>query len=263
MTTSERLEDRQRDRQRWLTAASAVLDADASVVAAWLWGSEGRGDADALSDYDLFVAVAREGDIECVHERFGDFGDVQWCREVPFNAPTRGRYFTVGYPAAVEPLPIDWYWQPAAHAVIGTDTRVLIEKTPIRRVAVETFATFTPMDERPSPHPDDPIERLNGLLQWFWSMYGPVAKKIARGQTTEAAEQVGLLDGVLALSLDRIGEAHRPVVGDPLEALQALAERMEAIGPALRASGATPPDTTKAWRSLQVASDLVQEGWRR
>jgi hypothetical protein len=101
---------------------------------------------------------------------------------VPYNAPPAGRYFTVGYPAAAEPLPIDWYWQLADVAAIASDTLVLFEKSPLRRVALETFATFTPMNERPSPHPDDPVERLEGLLVWFWSMCGPMAKKIARGR---------------------------------------------------------------------------------
>ena len=261
MGIAERLLQRQRDKERWLSTAVTILEADASVVGAWLWGSEGRGDADALSDLDLFVAVSDSRIIETIHERFHAFGEVQWCREVPFNAPTRGRYFTVGYPAAVEPLPVDWYWQPAANAVIGTDTRVLIEKSPLRRVSVETFATFTPMEERPSPHPEDPVERLGALLVWFWSMYGPLAKKIARGRQDEAAGEVRLLDGVLALALEHLGAPHEAATAAPLDALQDLADRMEAIHPDLAALGVTPPDTTKARHSLAFAADAVRAGW--
>lgn len=232
------------------------------MVAAWLWGSAGRGDADVLSDLDLFVSVADRSAIDTVDDRFDSFGEVLWCREVPYNAPAEGRYFTVGYPAAVEPLPIDWYWQPAAVATIGTDTRVLIEKSPLPRVVVDTFATFTPMEDRPSPHPEDPVERLEGLLVWFWSMYGSLAKKIARGHVDQAAEQVLLLDGVLALALDHIGERHAPISGAPLAALQVLADRMEAIHPALESAGLALPDTAKARDSLGLAVDLVSAGWR-
>lgn len=258
----ERLVERERDRDGWLRRAVALFEDDDSVVAAWLWGSAGRGNADALSDLDLFVAVADRTAIDTVEERFDSFGDVQWCREVPYNAPAEGRYFTVGYPAAVEPLPIDWYWQPAPAATIGTDTCVLIEKSPLPRVPVDTFATFTPMEDRPSPHPEDPVERLEGLLAWFWSMYGSLAKKIARGQLDEAAGQIPLLDGVLALARDHTGERHAPTAGPPLAALHVLADRMEAIHPALQRTGVTPPDTAKARHSLALAVDLVSAGWR-
>jgi predicted nucleotidyltransferase len=258
----ERLIERERDRDRWLRRAVRLLESDESVVAAWLWGSAGRGDADALSDLDLFVAVADPSAIDTVHERFDTFGEVEWCREVPYNAPAEGRYFTVGYPAAVEPLPIDWYWQPAGVATIGTDTRVLIEKSPLPRVPVDTFATFTPMEDRPSPHPEDPVERLEGLVVWFWSMYGSLAKKIARGQLDQAAGQVRLLDDVLALALDHVGHRHDPISGEPLAALQVLADRMEEIQPALETAGVTSPDTAKARHSLGLAVDLVHAGWR-
>jgi len=257
----EGLLERERDRDRWLRRAVRLLEGDQSVVAAWLWGSTGRGAADALSYLDLFVAVADRSTLDTVHERFDTFGEVQWCREVPYNAPREGRYFTVGYPAAVEPLPIDWYWQPAQVATIGTDTRVLIEKSPLARVPVDTFATFTPMEDRPSPHPEDPLERLEGLLVWFWSMYGPLAKKIARGQLDQAAEQVLLLDGVLAAALDHVGKRHDPISGAPLAALHVLADRMEAIHPALARAGVTHPDTAKARHSLGLAVDLINAGW--
>ena len=259
----ERLGERERDRDRWLRRAVHLLERDDSVVAAWLWGSVGRGDADALSDLDLFIAVADRSALDAIHERFDRFGEVQWCREVPYNAPVDGRYFTVGYPAAVEPLPIDWYWQPASVATIGTDTRVLIEKSPVRRVRVDTFATFPPMEDRPSPHSEDPVERLEGLVVWFWSMFGSLAKKIARGQLDEAAEQVRLLDGVLAVALDHVGERHRPITHAPVTALPILADRMEAIHTALRRAGVTPPDPAKARQSLALAVDLVNVNWRR
>jgi hypothetical protein len=147
-------------------------------------------------------------------------------------------------------------------ATIGTDTRVLIEKSPLPRVPVETFATFTPMEDRPSPHPEDPVERLEGLLVWFRSMYGSLAKKIARGQLDQAGEEVRLLDGVLALPLDHIGKRHDPISGAPLEALQVLADRMEAIHPALGRRGVARLDTAKAQHSLDLAGDLVAAGWR-
>jgi hypothetical protein len=262
----EQLAQRADDRRRWLEHATRVLAGDSTVAAAWLWGSEGRGDADELSDFDLFVIVHDAAEIASVHERFFAFGEVQWCREVPFNAPTGGRYFTVGYPAAVEPLPVDFYWQPASDAVLGTDARVLVEKAPIRRVDVETFATFTPMADRPSPHPDDPRQRLEGLLVWFWSMFGSLSKQLARGQDEQAAEQVPLLDGVLALALAELGRPHSPLAGVPvLVSLRHLAAQMEALHDDLASIGLEVPGpaaTKKAWTSLDVADELRAAGWR-
>jgi hypothetical protein len=256
------LEQRQRDRQEWLANAIALFEADDSVVGAWLWGSEGRGEADALSDFDLFVALADEQHLESIEDRFGAFGYVRWCREVPFNAPVGGRYFSVGFPATVQDLPVDFYWQPAAMAVVGVDARVIVEKRPLPRADVETFATFVPMDERPSPHPEDPTLRLSGLLAWFWFMFTPTAKKIARRQMEESRQQVALLDGVLALAMEHVQRPHRPVAGNPLEALSSLAEEMESIHADLRGVGVDTPDTADARRAVDFASEAVRAGWR-
>ena len=47
--------------RRLVDGAVAVLSADERVQAAWLHGSVARGDADALSDVDMIVAVADDG----------------------------------------------------------------------------------------------------------------------------------------------------------------------------------------------------------
>ena len=100
-----------------------------------------------------------------------------------YNAPSGGRYFSVGYPGPLQPLSIDWYWQPQAHAAIGSDTRILVEKQRIPRVPATTFETFPNVrDAVPYRRPEDPRERLEGVLQWFWFMFGPLSKQLARGQ---------------------------------------------------------------------------------
>lgn len=71
--------------ERWST--------DARVVGAWLWGSEGTGTADALSDFDLFVVLADGGSpegLDNVETWFPQYGEVLWLREVPFDAPIGG-----------------------------------------------------------------------------------------------------------------------------------------------------------------------------
>ena len=261
----ERLRARVAQRAAWIAAATAGFADDPSVVAAWLWGSEGRGDADALSDFDLFVALDGDaGSIDTVDERFAQFGETLWVREVPYNAPAEGRYFSVGYAAALVPLGIDWYWQPASAAQIGADTRVLVEKVPLPRSDLQTFRLFPNVaNEVAYRHPDDATERLQGLLVWFWSMFGSLGKQAARGREEQVVEQVPLLEGVLALAADHVGEP-QPELREaaPLRRLRELADRMQAMHPRLRVAGIEVPDTTQAFEWLALAEDLRAEGWR-
>jgi predicted nucleotidyltransferase len=80
-----------------------------AVVAVWLWGSGGRGDDDALSDWDIFVALADASDLTQLDpaRRVGQFGDVLSWHEDSFNAPTEGRYVAAAYPGPYSPMPVD------------------------------------------------------------------------------------------------------------------------------------------------------------
>ena len=55
------LTEHQAEREAWLAETIVQLEADERVDAAWLFGSLGRGDADELSDVDLFVTTLRMG----------------------------------------------------------------------------------------------------------------------------------------------------------------------------------------------------------
>lgn len=254
-----------RARRSWLDSAARAWRDDPSVVAAWLWGSEGRGTADALSDYDLFVVLANESSLDGVDARFEAFGEVLWAREVPYNAPEAGRYFTVGYPGPVLPVAVDWYWQPSSHAVIGGDTRVLFEKTPLAHASTPTFELFPNVrDAVPFPQPDDPREQLEGLLVWFWFMFGPLSKSAARGKVDSLAEQIPLLEGVLAIASRHVNVEHHPVsAGDPVGAVRVLADRMTALDSRLATHGIVVPEAERqlgreAWA---VAEGLIADGW--
>jgi len=225
-------------------------------------GSEGAGTADALSDFDLFVVLADEVSLDGVEQRLDDFGDVLWRREVPYNAPAGGRYFSVGYPGPLQPASIDWYWQPHAHAVVARDTRILVEKQRLPRVPDATFETFPNVrDAVPYQQPDDPRERLEGVLRWFWLMFGPLSKKVARRQRDQLLEQGPLLDGAVALAASYAGRRHEPLAATGQVAdLRALAERMLEIHPALDI--AVPEEDTRAALAMIAAAEgLVAEGW--
>ena len=108
--TSDRLKERASRRTEWIESAAKRFEADPSVAAAWLFGSEGRGDADELSDVDLIVALVDKDEaalaerLAAVEGDFADLGDVVGVVERPERALPGGRSFVVSYPAPVEPL---------------------------------------------------------------------------------------------------------------------------------------------------------------
>ncbi len=264
---AEHLGERQQARVDWLERAIDQWSDDPCVAGAWLWGSEGTGTADALSDYDLFVALsvsAAHEQLELVDSWFPRYGQVRWSRESQYNAPTGGRYFTVGYPAPLVPLGIDWYWQPEAFVQVGSDTRILVEKHPLPRVATPTFQLFPNVRTKtPFVHPDDPRERLEGRLRLFWSMYGALGKWAARGQDARVARELPRLSAVVDLAADH-ASTKRPAIGDaerPLAALRRLADEMTDLHPSLANAGVRVPDTETSWTSLLLAEALRADGW--
>ncbi|MEO6597049.1 MAG: hypothetical protein ABIP94_20075 [Planctomycetota bacterium] len=181
---------------------------------------------------------------------------------MPYNAPAGGRYFSVGYPGPLQPVSIDWYWQPRTQARIGLDTRVLIEKHPIPRIRASTFETFPNVrDAVPFQPPEDPRERLEGALTWFWFMFGPLSKKVARGHRDQLLEQVPLLDGAVALAAQEAGLDHTPITATGgASDLRALADRMLALQPMLDVD--VPDEHTRtALEMLALAEGLLAEGW--
>ena len=183
MSTAGAIRERAAARRHWLDQALGQLQVIPAVVAVWLWGSGGRGDDDALSDWDIFVAWDDAADVGGLDaEWFRRFGEVLWWHEDPYNAPTEGRYVAAGYPAPYTLLPVDWYLQPASAAQIGTDTRILLERSPLPRVPAETYKLFPSVTHAvESVLPTDPGERVQHQLDWFWFMYAPMAKWAARG----------------------------------------------------------------------------------
>src|SRR5829696_2689027 len=95
------LEPRRAEHDALLEQALALLEADDRVAAAWLFGSRGRGDADALSDIDL-VVVAHDAHLEALKEERRELvarlGAPLLIQDLPRNAPPGGAYLLVLYP---------------------------------------------------------------------------------------------------------------------------------------------------------------------
>jgi hypothetical protein len=265
VSTAGVIRERSVARRRWLDHAVGQLEAIPAVVAVWLWGSGGRGDDDALSDWDIFVAWHDASEIADLDAGwFRRFGDVLWWHEDPFDAPREGRYVATGYPAPYSPLPVDWYLQPASAARIGTDTRVLLEHSPLSRTPVETFALFpTVTNDVDFVLPTDPVERVQHQLGWFWFMYAPMAKWAARGDEDRTRDQLEGLNRVLREAADLVGQQPlTPSEGDAFGTVRALGDAMTSLHPALRSVGVElPSEVTERLRAYDEANEIRRRGW--
>lgn len=266
MDVRAELAQRQRDRVDWLEQAVVDWRADDRVVAAWLWGSGGRGTDDALSDWDLFIATAGTASMDLLGgaDWFSRFGTVAWVRENEYNAPADGRCFSVGYPVAFEPLAIDCYLQPASAAIIGTDTRVLLEKTPVPRAEQETFALFPNVaSQTPYALPTDPAQRLGERLAWFWFMFSPLAKWLARRDDRRVNDQLPGMHDVLTEAAHFVDDTIPALPGDaePVSQVRWLADHMTKIQPALSARHVRIPDNDSAYEQLDTAQRIHESGW--
>jgi hypothetical protein len=239
---------RRAERDALLARAVAGLRADPRVAGAWLLGSLGRGDGDALSDIDLCVVV-RDADVAAVLAERRAFvaraGPPLLLLDVPRNAPPGGAYLLVLYPGAAGPLHVDWYWRPRTGTVVPHDGRVLLDRVGL------------PVAAPPAPPTD--AARAAAATQdavFFWAMAPIAAKYIARGWPEAGRDLLRLmaqaLDRVLAYAAPAAprgppGRRRRGLPGRPrgqLAALRAMAREMAGLTPRLPLlGGSVHPDT--------------------
>ena len=281
--TSDRLQDRARRRAAWLEAAAVRFEQDDRFAAAWVFGSEGRGDADELSDLDVFVAVA---DVDTRSGRgaeellagldeatFKEFGDVLEVVDVSERAPEGGRAFVVAYPAPVERLTVDWWFQAAGSVQLGNDVRVLVDKVGIPAASPPIATTSMLPGGGPiragGPAPRRAarrIERLQERVTWFWTMAPIVAKWLARGwidrADTELERLAAVVDEATAfLSRPPPERQTEPGAVRPLSRLRAAMVELSQLHEGLAEAGLSVPATDTAYGWLELAEDLEAERW--
>jgi hypothetical protein len=281
--TAERLRQRARRRGDWIAAAVDRFEGDRDVAAAWLFGSEGRGEADELSDLEVIVAVAdAAADRVLPHvgsATFAAFGDVLSCTDVAERAPEGGRAFVVAYPAPVEPIRVQWWFQRAGLLRLGSDARVLVDKVGMS-VAEPPLSTSSMLwggadaaktggggggSGRPST--SRRVDRLQERVAWFWSTAPSVAKWLARGWTDRAEPDVERMVGVVeeATAFLNRQPPERSVDPDgpirPLSRLRAVMVELASLSDALAAAGVELPSTDRAYGWLELAEDLEAERW--
>ena len=245
---------RQTERDTLLHRIEAALRADERVVAAWLAGSLGRGNADALSDIDLWVIVRDEA-IEAVAADPRAFvaGIGSPCLNIdePHDPLPGGVFrFHTHFPSETGAHNVDWYWQAASRATWPVGTVLLFQRVPIPAA--------------PPPELLAPAElqaRLEEQLSLFWTTVVIAAKNVGRGRTTAFLRQVGFL--AQQLDTQRWLTDHRTVptfddvrpaeLGTPfpttaatqLSLLNDYLATMDALEPRLVALGATIPEEGK------------------
>lgn len=250
MSIAEQLSEKVRERTDLIRVATTALHFDERVVAVWLAGSIGRGDADAYSDIDLWVAI-RDGAMDAVREGRRQFVEVLGrpilISEAPQNAPPGGAYLWTFYPGKHGPQHVDWNWLPEAGAKIPADTQVLFDKVGL---------THAEESVREPPTEAELSSALTQECAFFWGMCAVIAKYIARRRRYDVLN----LMTILADTSDKIkwllGEGKLksykeslsdevPLSTEPREQLgllRNLATNLELeVGPVVEAAGGQVP----------------------
>ncbi len=250
------------------------LKADTRVVAAWLSGSFGRGDAaiDAWSDLDLHIAVEDESfsaflsDRDTLYTHVGHPLLIQ--PDMASSSQPESRFQLVIFPGPIE---VDWIVGPASQAVRPQETVIL-------------FARKTIPIDIPAPLPLAALRDMaSDSLIFFWAMAPIVVKYAARGESRRASSQIDLLTGAFiriwrlvklpdgpnpdAMGQNRATEPELDAILprlewtiDPpraLDVIRALCTEVERLHPSLENMGVSipvgMPDATAAMTDLAQA----------
>ncbi|HYP40620.1 MAG TPA: nucleotidyltransferase domain-containing protein [Chloroflexia bacterium] len=262
MSGVESLQIRHEERAALLQRAIEVLTEDRRVVAAWLFGSLGRGDADDLSDIDLWLVVADEHmeDMRSTRREYiCSLGKPLLIEDAPQNAPPGGAYLLVLYGGVAGPHQVDWYWQPQSSACLPQDARVLFDRVDIQPAEPPSAMTH-----------EARIEAATGKCAFFWAMVNITAKKIARREAWAVLRMLDMLKytsdemhWLVGIRDER--PTHRtgftvPPPVQPIEQLvllRELAEGMEALSPELAKLGSDV--SLEAIRQSYKFMGVVQE----
>lgn len=248
-------------RDALLEQITATLQADSRFLAAWLGGSFGRGEADEVSDIDLFVVVAdaearalcaypaltSAGSVPARLALFTLFGEPANLHENHNNAPVGGSFSAVLY--RNPPVIVDWTLVPQSVARRSPDTRLLFDraKIPLRSpedqgapVAEPDNLLLIEPETHGSAEEAALAERAAHISEreaFFWMLAAITAKYIQRGASDAAAEMFEFINSVVIEIEDLLDREPGPVEFDPHASqaeqkkhLRRLCERVESLG---------------------------------
>lgn len=270
MTAENLLQLHREARNNLLARLTSIIEADSRIVAAWLYGSLGRGNSDDLSDLDVRLVIADEY-LDAV--KAGRFEQIKTPAEpilifdMPFNAPEGGAAVLVLYAGPAGPVEIDWSWQGQSKAVIPVQTVLLFDRVGLPKTDLKPLTKAEPILT-----PAELAERLTERVNFFWSMSSITAKKVARRETWNALTLLNLVGGTLEEVKWRAGANPAPPAynyeawaetGFPVQPAEQLAllrkqhREMEALTPLITGKGGEIP--TKAIRAIKQYFDFIEE----
>ncbi len=255
MIISPELTAYQARRAALLADITATLAADERFVAAWLTGSYGRADADAVSDLDISVIIAAAHSTSlCARlaevggrttpERyalFSQFGRPVVLHENNHNAPVGGTFTFILY--APSAIMVDWTLAPQHKAQRPWPSLVLFD-----RVGIPPAPPVEPelWDQR--------ISKAAEICAFFWMMTAVTAKYLVRQDRVFVQNWLEELHG-MAREVERLvvgqswqyqrGSLSRfaPTRAEQKQAIYQLCARMQALQaatPELAEHGAPP-----------------------
>ncbi len=254
------------EREAWLAATRASLEADQRIDAAWLFGSLGRGDDDALSDIDLFVIVADEHFDSFVAQRFTFMAQTAQpllILEAPQNWPPGGVYNMALYSGTYGPHQVDWYWVRRSFAQIPSETRVLFDRLGLQRLDQPTHFDYATVPDRL------PEEIATQTFNMFWVMWLITAKYTARrpwhthddlfSWTVLHLQNVATFAEITSSVPKELSTLDQPSV--KIQYLQELAATMEVLMPQVMAKGITISESIVCYakRYLHLVEAIVAD----
>ena len=259
-----------RSRNVLITSLVTELSNDQRILAAWLTGSYGRNEADAVSDLDLTVVIAEpHHKVLCARqeqvshtttperlELLSRFGTPALIHENNHNAPEHGTFTFVLYSKSA--LMIDWVLIPSTNAERPSQSVLLFDKG--------NFPVAIP------PLPESPEESkrvVAELWSFFWMMTAVTIKYIVRGDLVFVQTWLENLHEKLweiERRMQRVSwqEAYRrgshsqfqPTRDQQIESLKQLGQRMRELEPRIATFiGFTPADPSAEIEMLFALTD--------
>jgi hypothetical protein len=266
MKTATLLDHYLEERNQLLGTISELLKRDPNVKAAWLWGSIGRGDEDALSDIDLWVIVDDEYIDPILSHPLQYVSQVTnpvLSLEAPQNAPEGGAYLMACYDAPVAPHIVDWYWQPKSLASISDQVRLLFDRAGIRHQEQPIHFSGGPANKAI-------VERPMHFISFFWMMLMITAKEASRSPWAEKMELVPYLIDPFIKTHQFIGKnrslpprdipSHR-LPGEKVQLLYQFADQMSEWMDSIAGQSEEVPALIKpgAYRYLKLIESTIED----
>lgn len=276
MRCDELLQMRRTEHEALLQQVLTLLQADQRVVAAWLFGSEGRHTADAFSDLDLWVIVKNDSIEMMSAERQHYVAQIDQpvlLLESPGNAPAAGAYLMALYPGQAGAHQVDWYWQRYAdasqprHVVLLFDHVGIPQDTRQEQLDPPGTPASLTMQERAA--------EATQLSTFFWAMSNIAVKSVLRHQAWTAVshieglrELVDRMKCLVGLSNIPVGqEEWRTSVLPPvyrveqMAMLRAIAQEMEQLTGAIEQIGGRVPSQAIpfVYSFFDLADALIQQ----